>query len=189
MKKHIYLLLLAIVIAIIALIPPIRIAYACTCAPVGTAKEELAISDYVFQGRVTSVIPIGISVYSVSFDVIRVWKGIRYKSVTLKEVYCPLYQTPSSMMIGREYIIYARGEPTNPIFGLCSRIISQDINDEIKELGTGTYPMIENPTPIYLRQEYVMYLCILILLVPVVIAIIYVYVTLIKRKNISNNKA
>ena len=153
MKNYIRLLFLAIVIVVVGLIYPKQIAYACTCAPIGGAQEELVNSAYVFQGKVTSVIPIGVSSYSVSFDVIKVWKGIGYKSITLNEVYCSAYPTPSFMKIGKEYIVYAKGDTPNLTFGMCSRIVeSRHINDEVKELGEGARPTINYP--IYLRQDY-----------------------------------
>jgi hypothetical protein len=183
MKKHIHLLLLALVIATIALIQPNRIAHACTCVPLETSKKELAKSDFVFQGRVTTIIPIGISSYSVSFDVVNIWKGVEYRSVTLKEVYCPMYPTPSRMTIGKEYIIYANGDAPNFTFGLCTRTVdSQDINDEIKELGPGKYPAVDYP--IHLRQDYLLY-C--FLLIAIMLAIV-IPIAIIRRKNVGKNK-
>jgi hypothetical protein len=48
-------LFIALGIAIIVSILPNNIVCACTCWPPGTAKEELANSDYVFQGKVTTI--------------------------------------------------------------------------------------------------------------------------------------
>jgi hypothetical protein len=182
MKNHLHLLFLATIIATVGLMYPNQVAYACTCAPLGTAQEELANSDYVFQGRVTTVIPIGLSSYSVSFDIVKVWKGIGYKSMTLKEMYCPIYPAFSRMGVGKEYIIYAQGEVPDLTFGMCSRIReSQYINNEVKELGEGSRPTVNYP--IYLRQDYLIY-CLLSISIILVLIVSALHIK--KKKHVQN---
>jgi hypothetical protein len=160
-KRNCKLLVTALILSILASLNPNGHVCACTCAPIRTASEELQSADYVFLGKVTSIIPLSFSSYSITFTVQEYWKGNRYKTITIHEYNCQLSPSLSAFFFGADYIVYARGEYPDISMNYCSRLIfANSIEEEIKELGLGQSPNLE--TPVYKHQNNSFYIIILL---------------------------
>jgi len=118
-------------------------AHACSCVPPGSQQEELAESDAVFSGMVTSVT----NDATATFDVKRVWKGAVTGQDTVK--------TPENSAMcgfgfqeGKSYVVYASenddGEWHTTI---CTRTTSLDnARTDIEELGDARDPANDTST-------------------------------------------
>ncbi len=143
-KKNCKLLFIMLFLSLFASLNSNSHVCACTCAPVGTTSEELQYADYVFLGKVTSITQLNVSSYSISFTVMNYWKGRRYETITIHEYNCQLSPSSSAFILGKDYIVYARGEYPDISINYCSRLITSDrIEDEIKELGLGQTPDLD----------------------------------------------
>ena len=96
---------------------------ACSCVIPGSPQEELEKSDFVFQGKVISVIKEGEMYkekYKVTFNVSQGWKGDVPQEFEI-------YTSDSSASCGyyfaegEEYVVYARNVEEKLQVDLCSR--------------------------------------------------------------------
>lgn len=148
MKKITSLTLIIITLFLINL----SFANACSCALPAPPKESLEHSTAVFAGKVVDIdVPSGrvvgplIEVSSadpvkVTFDVSKVWKGPKYKTLSLTTardgVSCGY-----SFKKGEEYVVYAYGEAEKLSAGICSRTkVLANAQEDLQELGEGSLP-------------------------------------------------
>jgi hypothetical protein len=97
-------------------------AYACTCLPIPPVPEAVERSTAVFAARVTDIKPAPTQAdqTELGFSVSRVWKGpvVTTLSATTSanEALCGY-----EFVLGREYLVYAVGDPNALQVYLCSR--------------------------------------------------------------------
>lgn len=132
------LLVLVLALPLAAAAPAAR---ACTCAPPGEPRAELAASDAVFTGRVISAEPTDrgdrFPRLSVRFALAEVWKGLpegdRATVTTAADsAACGYHFEP-----GEDYLVYAQeGDPGTLVTGLCTRNAPLDrAGDDLAALG------------------------------------------------------
>jgi hypothetical protein len=106
-----------------ALLGPVDLSLACSCTPPPSPLQELAESDAVFSGTVTTVeldesglVP----VRRIKFDVAQCWKGGIGSQIEIRtrdsEAACGRHFT-----FGVEYLVYAAGTATSLHTHLCDR--------------------------------------------------------------------
>lgn len=119
-------------------------ALACSCAEPRPVSEVYQGSDAVFVGRAVDVRPEGRST-AVQFKVDMAWKGVPDDTVVLRTadsgVSCgyPFEE-------GRDYLVYASGDPGHLETGLCGRTQPFDTAfSDLAYLGPGYIPELGQP--------------------------------------------
>lgn len=120
------------------------LADACSCAPNPPAKQALEKSGAVFTAKVVKMNDeaggAGIR-REVTLEVIRVWKGVTAKSLTVSTAKSGA-ACGYGFQEGKSYIVYAhKGDGEKLFVSLCSRTAPLErAQGDVKELGEGKAP-------------------------------------------------
>lgn len=122
--------------------------YACSCAQPGAPMDELAISDYVFSGKVKAIIDpnkgsmvkSSADLLEVQFEVMDTWKGVNETEVIVfterDSASCGF-----NFNINEDYLVYAQNNNGEKKVSLCSRTAQlTNASADLTELGVGEKP-------------------------------------------------
>jgi len=117
---------LLLVAGALVLMGLVQQAFACTCLPPESPERELERSTAVFAGEVTSVetpsgqITSSADPVAITFEVYTVWKGPHTNTFTITTARSSA-SCGYAFEMGKEYLVYARGEADDLQVSLCSR--------------------------------------------------------------------
>jgi Tissue inhibitor of metalloproteinase len=144
-------MLLILLISFLMLLIPATPTYACSCASLPPADENLARKTAVFAGKVVSIKNANFSIFKssadpvqVTLEVSEVWKGPAQQKIVITTAESSA-SCGYNFDLNSEYLVYAHGENNQLSTGLCegTKLLSSAASD-LAILGTGKIPIQES---------------------------------------------